>query len=724
MATSKQPSPRTLSPDTPVVSYPTPNSNDLLVVQDVDTRLPGYVQGAYGDPHPDSLTYPDLKLVYQTPLDNEANFMWVRRVYSSDRFNQEAYNYGVKYANSDPGKPIYIRTYILPREGYAPLAKNTPDPTYPNAVLVEEVVERLKDDSTDGQLDSAYLKVTRTYETIPGTSLSKKSAGSAQVIPAKFQALRKVTVFKQVVSPDEEPSLIQTSTVGDTTSSTVESTVEQVSVSRAEKTNSVLDGQKDSSLNSQKVTAQQQLATVTEKLVPSSDVSLTASALTVEGSVDDLGNGQSVVSLSEVDEVFSEQSYSSEKPLWGIPMKFKVAKPPVKQSSVSAGTVEVGDVDLGPWDMDAQSEQVTKFKKKVTTSSMEEGDVALTGSQMGMWGIETVTESLLSQSPDIEGGYKIKEISLDPLGDGRLVKKKVTYPDDPKELVEYQMDETYKILIKVTKKLVKVKDYIPPEIGANQALEVHALDAWNAVQIISEISGGLPGTETWSHTANFSFPDRLTEVGVYYQENTSNNVVEGSSNIPTGALFGGSAKSSAEAQAIIRGVPYHLVEAGYSGPCEATTTRTYSNSAPNGDIAITKIKPVMGSVVITGTGGSSKKSKYVEVASDGTLASSGGDVGGSSDVTAVCYTFGPYVHSGVGLTETGTKDISERAELSFSGSASGSGSVIAQAGISATLHLPSSSTPINSGETLVANVKVEKWRFGVWIQEVTEITRP
>jgi len=93
---AKAPSNRTLSPEVPVVSYPTPNVADLLVVQDVDTRLPGYVPLEYGDLHPDQITYPNLKLVFQQPLDNENNYMWVRRIYAADRADQDAYNYAIK----------------------------------------------------------------------------------------------------------------------------------------------------------------------------------------------------------------------------------------------------------------------------------------------------------------------------------------------------------------------------------------------------------------------------------------------------------------------------------------------------------------------------------------------------------------------------------------------------------------------------------------------------
>ena len=207
MASQKQTPPRTLSPEVPVVSYPTPNVSDLLVVQDVDTRTPDYVALSYGDLHPDQISFPGLKLVFQQPLDNEQNYMWVRRVYANDRSNQDTYNYAIKQTSSDPNFPIYIRTYSIPRSGYTPLPKGSVDPLFPTApsgnsvVLNSEDVDRFKDDQDDSQLDSEYVKVTRTYITLPGPILTGGKVDPRYGIP--------VTVQRQAVPAGVGPSIVQ-----------------------------------------------------------------------------------------------------------------------------------------------------------------------------------------------------------------------------------------------------------------------------------------------------------------------------------------------------------------------------------------------------------------------------------------------------------------------------------------------------------------------------------
>ena len=208
---SKQPTPRTLSPEVPVVSYPTPNVSDLVVVQDVDTRTPDYVALSYGDLHPDQISFPGLKLVFQQPLDNEQNYMWIRRVYANDRTNQDTYNYAIKYAGSDPDFPTYIRTYTLPRSEYAPLPKGSVDPLFPTApngnqvVLNTEEVSRYKDesDADEKSLDSKYVKVTRVYITLPGPTIFGGQVDARYGIP--------ISVEKQIVPAGVGPSVVKTS---------------------------------------------------------------------------------------------------------------------------------------------------------------------------------------------------------------------------------------------------------------------------------------------------------------------------------------------------------------------------------------------------------------------------------------------------------------------------------------------------------------------------------
>lgn len=173
---------RIVAPDTPIRSFPTPNIDDLVVTVDVDSRLPGYKALEYGSLHPDQTRFPGAKLVYQKPIDETDSF--VRRIFVTDRANQDAYNYAIKYSGGSLEHPIYIRTYIEPRETYAPFPEGSSDPIFEGAVIVDEEAE-----PAEGELSSLYLKVTRVFETIPGPDINSKRVnerGDLETITTKI----------------------------------------------------------------------------------------------------------------------------------------------------------------------------------------------------------------------------------------------------------------------------------------------------------------------------------------------------------------------------------------------------------------------------------------------------------------------------------------------------------------------------------------------------------
>jgi hypothetical protein len=151
---------RLVAPDTPITSYPTPEVANIVITLDVDSRLPGYKVLEYGTLYPDQTRYPGAKLVAQTPLEDDR---FVRRVFATDRVNQDTYNYAIRFSAGEPDYPIYVRTYVEPRDTYVPLADNSPDPVIPGAFLVDEEAS-----PAEGELNNLYLTVTRIYETLPG----------------------------------------------------------------------------------------------------------------------------------------------------------------------------------------------------------------------------------------------------------------------------------------------------------------------------------------------------------------------------------------------------------------------------------------------------------------------------------------------------------------------------------------------------------------------------
>lgn len=158
------------APGKGVSSFPTPVIKDTVIVEVVNAWKGDYQPLEYGTkwddvPHASVQgSYPDHKLINQSP--NSEDGQWVKRIWANDRVDQDTYNYAIKYSGGSDQHPIYIRTYIIPRETYQPIPDLTPDPLFPGAVLVDEEVAR-----TEGELDSRYVQVTRVYETLPGPEI-------------------------------------------------------------------------------------------------------------------------------------------------------------------------------------------------------------------------------------------------------------------------------------------------------------------------------------------------------------------------------------------------------------------------------------------------------------------------------------------------------------------------------------------------------------------------
>ena len=156
-----------------IESFPTPVIDDVVISEIVNSWKGDYQPLEYGtlwkdvSHAPNQGSFPEHKLVYQQPTSEDGQ--WVKRIWVNDRVNQDSYNYAIKYSAGSQDHPIYIRTYIVPRETYTPLLDGTPDPLFPGALLVDEEAVR-----NEGELDSKYITVTRVYETLPGPEVPTK----------------------------------------------------------------------------------------------------------------------------------------------------------------------------------------------------------------------------------------------------------------------------------------------------------------------------------------------------------------------------------------------------------------------------------------------------------------------------------------------------------------------------------------------------------------------
>jgi hypothetical protein len=755
-----------------------------MVVQDVDTRVPGYVALEYGDLHPDQVNYPGLKLVFQQPLDQEANFMWVRRIYAKDRADQDEYNYAIKYAGSDPNFPTYVRTYILPRADYEPLAKGAQDPEYPTATLVSEEVQRIKSNATSDAneelLDSLFVKVIRIFETLPGptigakrvynergdletvvkqtvdadsaptadgllvtaamveqedtskglkttstvtshSTLRTKKRGNADLIPAKFRAAQVTEATDDIVAPSTAPELPD--------GTIVESQVQQTSATKAKKVTVSLTGAV-SPLSGKRYTPQGQVASVTESLISTGGVedSITPSATTVEANIEALGNGKSVKTVAEVSSVFGEQVFSKERPDV-TPEKFRALVPALTESVVAAGTAAAPTLEDG--DLSKTEEQITVQKKRTrSTKRTLTSSATLTGKQTGIWGVEPVIETLERDGGDVTGATGKKEERLERLGNGHSIRRQVSFGTGV-TLKEVRTDEQTGIRLILEKTLVPAGTIPPPNsLQTHTFYEVQPIDAWNSVQIKTSVdTASLPPTETFETISRFTFPDELEEVGVVWQTSlqTSTSSTGVSNPFYVGESDSWRVDAEAHADAKGGGVGYTKIKKGYSGPVRAEVTRTYSTSAPTTPPQITRITPVIGTVTITGKniGGRGKST----LSGTGKRAAQSGG-GTSTDVTIYGSRtqIGPFVHSNPRLVGGETlPDVNPYASADTGTVPSGSApsaSARGSATATATLHLPTSTVPPGPGSEYVVDSTVEKWRFGIWVTTTTKIYHP
>ena len=179
-----------------IESFPTPVIDDVVISEVVNSWKGDYQKLEYGvlwkdvSHAPNQGSFPEHKLVFQQPTSEDGQ--WVKRIWVNDRVNQDSYNYAIKYSAGSQEHPIYIRTYIVPRETYAPLLDGTPDPLFPGALLVDEEAQR-----TEGELDSKYITVTRVYETIPGPAVPTRRYNERGDLE---------TVIVQTVPPNTPPT--------------------------------------------------------------------------------------------------------------------------------------------------------------------------------------------------------------------------------------------------------------------------------------------------------------------------------------------------------------------------------------------------------------------------------------------------------------------------------------------------------------------------------------
>jgi hypothetical protein len=380
-----------------------------------------------------------------------------------------------------------------------------------------------------------------------------------------------------------------------------------------------------------------------------------------------------------------------------------------------------------------------RYQKVVVDEVIDENADPLEGAQTGTWGVEGTKELLVVEGDDAESGFGVKSGKVVPLGNGKAVRATEFYPDVLSENLVYTLegqenDEETASVIDIERSLVNAsaaKTLATTKREQGWFVEIQPLDKWHSIMIGSKIVA-LPEPQTWTTVVGISLPDKLTGVGVIWDADFRKDAA--TAGIAAGSLNkikeeGYSWDVSAEAVVVgsVTGRPYTKVEKGYRGPAAASVTRTFFSTPPTQNTTIHAFKPVFGYISIRGEEATSHGVSRVNGVGDTRILESK-RLRFAQNKQLVIHSFGPIEHSNPSLQNIGTPTLTDSQDSS-GGSVPGGGLypvIKAQLTLEkvADLELPSSSSPLTSGQQFVQHVEVKHWRAGVWIREVYTATVP
>jgi hypothetical protein len=711
------PAPRTFD-RIEVVQFPSPGQQASVLKITRDPSSGGY------DTLPEGTLLTDLPFLaardaapYQSGTYRLAKIVFQQERHLHDWFfvnereDQEAYNFEFKYLDEASSKPLLVRTYVTPRSDYTVTVEGTADPVYDDLHLIAQ--EQVRTD--DPIFDSLFVVDRRTYTTLPGVVMDGARYGDRVAYPRSFLVDLETVTEEQKVLPgtpaDKGSHVIESTVVPETKNLSIRKT-EKVDPDSLPKTTVGYETDRDG-----------QLVTVTRTINIGSQT-ITPSA-TVEGSVDPMGGGITLLEHKQVPEVFDGKTISISKPDT-TPAKFVAEAAQEETAETLAGTVAAPV--LGS-DEEMRSEERTskhtirrRIRNKPAGATLP---VTLTGQQTGTWGEETVTEQLKANNT-LEPGHTVLSHQVEPIGNGRYVGRKVQV-SEPVALVERRYDADTKVALTITKTLVPAGTALPAVSGLGSA-EIQPIDKWNSIQIVTAVDIADLDAETYASTASFSYPDELNALGIDWD--TTEALSNGSSGVG-GALseivskkYSWSLQCSASSSMSVTGALWVKIINGHSGPVRTTVVRSYHSTPPNDNPSIPSITPVFGTVTLTGF--SITKGVVVNVSGRGATRL---EEGKSFDSRVVAFTnsmtFGPVVGSATLSNAVPPSLVGPQASAT-TGSLPGGGTypvanAQATAKAAASLEMPASSTVPSSH---IIAVNVEKWRFGIWVREIVTAYKP
>ncbi len=174
-------------------------------------------------------------------------------------------------------------------------------------------------------------------------------------------------------------------------------------------------------LTSYKLTKDGQIGTVVETLDTGIQTIPTPDELTVDASVENIGNDTSILSVETVPDLFDPLSFAVSRPD-SLPEEFRVAAPATTEKHVIAGTATLPV--LGAGDLSAEQRQLTEFTREVSLTNRDDGSIPtlidLKTNQYKQ--IVTVTKDIITGESAVTP-TALRDVISKAIGDGRSVQE-------------------------------------------------------------------------------------------------------------------------------------------------------------------------------------------------------------------------------------------------------------------------------------------------------------
>ena len=401
-------------------TFPTALSTDVIFSEVRDCNRIDFPE--YGTVHPNTTKWPNHKLVYIKPVDIERNDIF-EFFYAADRDNQDYYNFASGYRNiigNVGGREFrnVQRVYVTLRDSFAPydIPFGTPMPNVPEDKFkgVDYVFfDRQQQKIDQVELDSLYVLEVHTYVEVAFLEDTLSfTASKDDGLPEKFKVTVPQQQTEKIVEGIAEMPILAAGELSSTEDQLNPDVKLVKKVTRNIDSTPVLSGKV--------VTNVLQIAESQESIVDDG-TTIVASALTIDGSVEPLGNGKSVQRVITAPNLFEAPGFSTTKPDV-IPERFRTKIPTTTTDKLVSG--QAAAPSLGTDDLAKSQQQVNEFvyKDQVTTRSIP-ADTTLGGAFKAYveGGTKANVEEKLSSSGAVQEGLNIVDSTSTNIGDGKFI---------------------------------------------------------------------------------------------------------------------------------------------------------------------------------------------------------------------------------------------------------------------------------------------------------------